>query len=116
MSASRIVASDRVDRDGQPEPDPGDGGVDPDETPAQIGQRATGAPRVERGVGLDDVLDQPVRPAVAGGQRATERADDAGRHGPGKAKRIADGDDELTDTQPRRVTEWRRAPGCRRSS
>ena len=47
-----------VDGYGEAEADPGDRGVDPDDTAVAVGQRTAGVARVERGVGLDDVLDQ----------------------------------------------------------
>src|SRR4029078_4527027 len=52
-----------------------------------------------------DVLDQSVRAAVARRKRATEGADDAGRHGSGEDKWIADGHDELTETESGGVAE-----------
>ena len=64
----------------RPEPDPGDGGVDADHPALGVGQRAAGVAGVERGVGLDDVLDHPRRRAAAGRHAAAERADHAGRH------------------------------------
>ena len=105
-----------VDRDGQPEADPGDRGVDADDAAARVGQRPARVAGVERGVGLDDVLDEPARAPVARRQRAPERADDAGRHRAREAERVADGDDQLADAQPLGVTERRRAAGSRRSS
>ena len=77
-----------------------------------VGQRAAGVAGVERGVGLDDVLDHPRRPAVAGGQRAAQPADHAGGDRAGQAERVADGDHELADPQRRRVAEH----GGRRAS
>ena len=62
-----------VDRDGQAEPDPGDRGVDADDAATRVGQRAARVAGIERGVGLDDVLDEPARPPVAR-RRATGRA------------------------------------------
>ena len=94
-----------VDRHGQPEPDPGDRRVDPDDPAAPVGERAAGVARVERCVGLDDVLDEPARPAVACGERPPERAHDAGRHAAGEPERVADRDDELADAEPIGVAE-----------
>ncbi len=50
-----------VDRHRQPEPDARDRRVDADDATVPVGQRATGVARVQRGVGLDHVLDQAVR-------------------------------------------------------
>ena len=98
----------RIDRHGQTEPDPGDRRVDADDPPGRIGQRAAGVARVERRVGLDDVLDEAARTTVTRGHRPAEGRDDAGGHGPGEAERVADGDDQLPDPQPGGVTERRR--------
>ena len=68
-----------VDRHGEPEAPARDRGVDADDAGRGVGQRAAGVARVERGVGLDDVLDHPRRPPVAGGQRPAEPADHARR-------------------------------------
>src|SRR5439155_15171004 len=68
-----------VDRHREPEPDARYGGVDPDHAPAAIGQRAAGVPRVQGGVGLDDVLDDPARGAGTRRQGAAERAHHARR-------------------------------------
>ena len=86
-----------VDRHGQAEPDPGDRRVDPDDPATRVGQRAAGVAGIERGVGLDDVLDEAARPAVARAERPAERADHARRHGPREAERVADRDDQLAD-------------------
>src|SRR5262245_27164733 len=80
----------RVDRDRETEADPGDRGVDADDPAACVRERAARVARVERGVRLDDVLDETAGPAVAGRERSAEGADDAGRHGPGEAQRVAD--------------------------
>ena len=69
----------RVHRHRQPEPDPGHRRVDPDHPAARVGERAAGVARVERGVGLDHVLDHPAGAAAAGGQGPAERADHARR-------------------------------------
>src|SRR3954451_5723218 len=63
-----------VDRHRQPESDARDGGVDPDDAPARVGQRTAGIPRVEGRIRLDDILDEPVRSAVAHAERPSERA------------------------------------------
>ena len=104
-----------VDRHGQPEPDSRDGGVDPDHPAPPVGERAARVARVERGVGLDDVFDEAARPTVARRERASERADDAGRHAAGEPERVADRDDELADPKPIRVAERGRRSGRHRS-
>ena len=70
--------------------------------PLRIEQRAAAVARIERGVGLDHVVDQVARDAAQG---AAERADDAGRHGRIEAERAADRDDELADAQAGRFAE-----------
>ena len=105
-----------VDRHGQAEPDPGDRGVDPDDPATRVGQGAAGVAGIERGIGLDDVLDEAARPPVAGAERPAEGADDARGHGPGEAERVADRDDQLADLQARGVTERCGQSGSHRSS
>ena len=56
----------RGHRDREAEPDPGDGGVDADQPSAAVGERAAGVAGVERGVGLDHVVDHPHAAAGAG--------------------------------------------------
>ena len=62
-------------------------GVDADDSASRRHQRAAGIAGIERGVGLDHVLD---RPAAARGERTAERRDDAGRDGGIEAERVAD--------------------------
>ena len=90
-----------------PRPIAGDRRVDADDPAARVGERAAGVARVERRVGLDDVLDEPAGSAVARRERPAEGADDAGRHAAGEAERVADRDDELADPQPVGVAERR---------
>ena len=71
-------------------------GVHADHPPARVDQRPARVARVERRVGLDDVVDQPPRLRA---QRAAERADHAGRHRAVEAERVADRDGELADAQ-----------------
>ena len=94
-----------VDRHGEAEADPGHGGVDADHPAEAVGERAPGVAGIERRVGLDHVLDQPPGRAGAGGERAAERRDDAGRDGAGQAHRAADRDDQLPHAQLVRVAE-----------
>src|ERR1700712_4563933 len=82
-------------RDGEPEPDPRDGGVDPDDVPRRVGQGPAGVAGVQRRVGLDHVLDDAARAAVAGRQRAAEGAHDAGGPAAREPQRGADGHHEL---------------------
>ena len=97
-----------VDRHCQAEADARDGGVDADDPRRRIGERPTGVARVERRVGLDDVLDEAARASVPRGERSPEGGHDAGRHRAGEPERVADRHDELPDTQPCRITERRR--------
>src|SRR5690606_17413035 len=73
--------------------------VDADEQAVHRDQRAPGIPRIDRRIGLDEVLvtllDQP---------RAPERADDAGGHRLAERERVADRDDEVADLELARVT------------
>ena len=59
-----------------------------------IDQRAAGIPRVNRRVGLDEVLI-----ALDAEPAAPERADDAWGHGLAETERVADGDDEVADLE-----------------
>ncbi len=70
--------------------------IDADHPPPGIHQRAAGIARIERGVGLDDIVHQPAR---GGTQRAPERGDHAGGDGLRIAQRIADGNGHLTHSQ-----------------
>src|SRR5205823_5093284 len=56
---------------------------------------------IQRGVGLDHVVDQP---PADGAERAAQRAHDARGDGTLEAERVADRDDQLPDPQRRRVT------------
>ncbi len=62
-----------VDRDGEPEPDAGDCGVDPYDAAGAFRQRAAGVSGVERGVRLDDALDDPGRGASGASARSPRR-------------------------------------------
>ena len=83
---------DRRWRSRCPAPGQDHGGVDADDLAAGVDQRAARVAGVERGVGLDHVVDQA---AGARAERAAERADDAGGHRALEAERVADGDREL---------------------
>ena len=54
-----------VDRDSQPETDPGDRGVDADDAAARVRKRPARVAGVECCVSLADVLDEPARAPVA---------------------------------------------------
>ena len=77
-----------------------DGRVDADEFSIEVNQRAARIARVDRGVGLDEVLIALL--AKAG---PTERANEAGGHGLTKAKGVADGDDKIADLERIAVAE-----------
>ena len=79
-------------------------GVHADDFAMRGHQRAAGIARVERGVGLDHVVDQP---AGTRAQRAAERRDDARGHRRLEAERIADGDHQLSAPQPLGVAKRR---------
>ena len=70
--------------------------VHADDFAARIDQRPAGIARVQRRVGLDDVVHQPAR---TGPERPAQRADHARRHGVLEAVRIADGDGQLAHPQ-----------------
>jgi hypothetical protein len=95
----------------EPEADAGDRGVDPDDPAGGVRERAAGVPRVQRGVGLDHVVDEPDQPAVTDRHRPAEGAHHADGHRPGESHRIADGDHQLSDAQRVRVAEGGRRPG-----
>src|SRR5438034_628875 len=54
------------------------GGVHADDIAARVDERAAGVARVERGVGLDDAVDET---SALRAHRSTQRADDAGGDG-----------------------------------
>jgi hypothetical protein len=70
-----------------------------------VGERAARVPGVQRGVGLDHVLDDAAR---LHRERAAEGAHHAGGDGSGEAHRVPDRHDELPDAEPRRFAELRR--------
>ena len=88
-------------------------GVDADDLAARGDQRAARIAGIERGVGLDDVVDQAARSRA---QRAAERRHDAGRHRRFEAERIADGDHELAALEQLGVAERRRRQRQRAST
>src|SRR4029077_17096571 len=84
-----------VDRHGKADPDIAaarrqDRGVDPDTLSAQVDERAPRIARVDRRVGLDEVLVAlDTEPAAA------QRADDPRGHGLTETERVADREDEV---------------------
>ena len=74
--------------------------VDADELAVQVHERAARVARVDRRVGLNEVLERLTVEAAA-----PERADDAGRHAVREAERIADRHDVVADAQRRRIAE-----------
>src|SRR4029078_3758939 len=99
---------DGVDRDREAEPDGAAGvaldlGVDADTVAVRVEQRATRVAVVERGVGLDDVIDRVL--AVGRGNHALQGADDAGRGRPIEAEGVPDRDHRVADVHVVRVSE-----------
>ena len=74
----------------------------PMSSPLQVDERATGIARIDRGVGLDEILI-----AVGVDARARQAADDSGRDGVLQSERIADRDDEVADLELGRIAERR---------
>ena len=102
----------QVDRDGEAvagvEPGlAGDRRVDPDDLAPDAHQRPSRVARVDRRVGLDEVLDAPLAGAGQAAQRPSLGAHDAGRDGEGErlAQRVADGEDELAHARVVAVAE-----------
>ncbi len=85
----------RVDRNGKPDTAPlrTDRSVDADHLTQQVEQRAAAVARVDRGIGLDEIV---VRTSS---DRPGLRAHDAHRHRVAEPKWIADGDDVFADAQ-----------------
>src|SRR5467141_985846 len=99
-----------VDSDGEADSLRGqnDGGIDPDHFSARVHERAPGVARVQRRIGLDDVVDETAR---LGSERPAQGADNARGHGGLEAVRIADRDRDLTHTHRSRVAERGRREG-----
>lgn len=76
-----------------------DRGVDPDKLAVEVQQRAAGIAAVNRGVGLNEIL-QPFKVQAA----AAKGRDNAGCGGLAKAERVADGDGEVADAKFIRVS------------
>ena len=79
---------------------PDDRGIDADQLAVQVHERASRVARIDRGVGLDEVLVAlDVDPA------APERAHDPGGDGLAEPEGVADGDDEIADLEYVAVSE-----------
>src|SRR3954447_25615869 len=91
-----------VDRDGEADADvaaaPGrlDLRIDPDHAPIGSDERSARVAGVDRGVGLDDVVD---REAVGSLDLALKRRDDSGGHGAVEPEWVADGDHRVSDLE-----------------
>src|SRR5271156_2991397 len=85
-----------VDRDGEADSLRGqyDRGVDADYLAARVDQRSAGVTGIERGVGLNDVVDQAPRTRP---ERTAERAHHARGNGALEAVRISYRDRKLAD-------------------
>ena len=102
---------DGVDRDREAQPDVAAGitldlRVDADHLAVGVEQGAARVAVVQRGVGLDHVVDRVL--ATGGGDHALKRADDSGGHGAVEPERIADRDDRVADVHVIRVPEGKR--------
>src|SRR5439155_4208223 len=73
---------------------PDHGGIDSDDVTVRRDQRSPGIARIQRGIGLDNVIDQP---AGLRSERTAERAHHTGRDGRLKAIGVANGNDQLAD-------------------
>ena len=74
--------------------------VDADQLAVAVDERAAGIAEVDRGVGLDEVLERRDAELAAAG-----RADDALRHGLAEPERIADREHGVADSQVVRASE-----------
>ena len=83
-------------------------GVDPYDPPFAVEQRAPRIPRVDRGVGLNQIGERNT-PLRIDGKFTPEGADDPCRHRVVETKGVTDGDDELTDSE--RLTPGQLRPG-----
>ena len=102
----------RVDRDREADPDGAvaraarlDLGVDPDHPARAVEQRTAGVAGVDRGVGLDHMID---REPVGGADRPLDSGDDPGGDGVLKPERVADRDRLVADLDARGVAERKR--------
>ena len=96
------LAGRLVDGHRQPEPDARDCGVDADHAAGAVREGAARVAGVERGIGLDHVVDDA--PAL-GRQRPAECGDHAGGDRAREAVRVADCDHQLADAEALCVAE-----------
>ncbi len=82
-------------------------------SPREFEQRPAGVAGIERGIGLDDVVDQATGTRA---QRTTERADDAGGDRLLKTHRTADGDRDLAGRHPVRISQEERGKSTARDA
>ena len=98
-----------VDRNGEAEPchaRPTTAVLMPTTRPRLSARAPPRVARVERGVGLDDVLDHPARPSVARPRATVPRARTTpALTEPPNPSGLPIGDDELPDPEPRGVAE-----------
>jgi hypothetical protein len=80
-------------------------GVDADDLAVGRNERSAGIAGIERGVGLDQIVDEA---AGARAQRTAERGHDTRRHRRFETERIADGDHQLAALQLLGIAERRR--------
>src|SRR5262249_30149596 len=81
-----------------------DGRVDSHDLAAGIDERTAGVARIERRIRLDHAVNQTPRLRA---HRSPERAHDARRYSRRESEWIADRDDDLPRSQPRRIAERR---------
>src|SRR5918999_626278 len=89
-----------VPRPSRARADPRHGRVDAHHPAPAVGQGPAGVPRVQGGVGLDDVLHDPGGRALARGERPSQSADHTGGHRAGETHRVPHGHHELADPEP----------------
>jgi hypothetical protein len=100
-----------VDRDREADSDTGDRGVDAHDLAGRDGERTAGVAGVEGRVGLDDIVDDAHGSCCSGRQGTAQRAHDARGHTAGQSERVADRNDELTDSQVGCAAELGRGRG-----
>ena len=85
-----------ADREADPLRGQDDRGVHADDLRGGVDEGASGVPGVQRGIGLDDVVDEPARARSKG---PAQRAHHTRGHGVLEPVRVADGDRDLTDAE-----------------
>ena len=99
------LSGDAVDRNGQADADAGHCGIDAHDLTRGDDKRPARVSRIQRRVGLNDVVDDAHVVAGSGRQRATQRTDHAGGDGAGQTEWIPDRHDELSHPELRRLTQ-----------